>query len=366
VPSTHLPRRLSRAAQATEEAGLDAMVVAPSADLVYLTGYDPPPLERLTCLVLRPDHDPVVVLPLLERQLAEDAGVGELAEVRAWNDTDDPYAAVAALVGEADRVACSDRMWASHLLRLQQATGETRYESASAVLGTLRAVKDRRERSLLKRAARYADEAFARVIQQRLETRTERDVAGLLADLLLETGNDEVAFTIVGAGPNGASPHHEPTGREIHAGDAVVMDFGGRTGGYCSDISRTVMVGKPSWDVRRVFDIVREAQEEAFLAVAPGVPAEEVDRAARRVIDREGHGELFLHRTGHGIGLEEHERPYIVEGNDELLEPGMCFSIEPGIYVPDEFGVRIEDIVMVTENGADRLNHASRDLEVVR
>jgi Xaa-Pro aminopeptidase len=342
------------------------MVVAPSADLVYLTGYDPPPLERLTCLVLRPDHDPVVVLPLLERQLAEDAGVGELAEVRAWNDTDDPYVAVAALVGEADRVACSDRMWASHLLRLQQATGETRYESASAVLGTLRAVKDRRERSLLKRAARYADEAFARVIQQRLETRTERDVAGLLADLLLETGNDEVAFTIVGAGPNGASPHHEPTGREIHAGDAVVMDFGGRTGGYCSDISRTVMVGKPSWDVRRVFDIVREAQEEAFLAVAPGVPAEEVDRAARRVIDREGHGELFLHRTGHGIGLEEHERPYIVEGNDELLEPGMCFSIEPGIYVPDEFGVRIEDIVMVTENGADRLNHASRDLEVVR
>jgi Xaa-Pro aminopeptidase len=366
VPPKEHARRLARAAEAVGQAGLDAVLVAPSADLVYLTAYDPPPLERLTCLVLRPGRDPVMVVPRLERPLAEDAGVGTLAELQAWGETEDPYAAVAALVGEGERVGCSDRMWAAHLLSLQRATEGVGFESASPVLGALRAVKDGRELDLLKRAARYADEALARLIQQRLETRTERDVARLLADLLLETGNDEVAFTIVGAGPNGASPHHEPTGREIHNGDPVVMDFGARTGGYCSDITRTVAVGEPPPDFRHVFDIVREAQEEAFRAVAPGVPAQEVDRTARRIIEREGYGELFVHRTGHGIGLEEHEPPYIVEGNDAPLRPGMCFSIEPGIYVPGEFGVRIEDIVTVTETGAQRLNHANRDLEVVR
>jgi Xaa-Pro aminopeptidase len=366
VPPKEHARRLARAAEAAGQAGLDAVLVAPSADLVYLTAYDPPPLERLTCLVLRPGRDPVMVVPRLERPLAEGGGVGTLAELRGWGETEDPYAAVAALVGEAERVGCSDQMWSAHLLSLQRATVDVRFESASPVIGALRAVKDGRELDLLKRAARYADEALARLIQQGLETRTERDVAGLLADLLLETGNDEVAFTIVGAGPNGASPHHEPTGREIHRGDPVVMDFGARTGGYCSDITRTVAVGEPPPDFRHVFDIVREAQEEAFRAVAPGVPAQEVDRTARRIIEREGYGELFVHRTGHGIGLEEHEPPYIVEGNDAPLRPGMCFSIEPGIYVPGEFGVRIEDIVTVTETGAQRLNHASRDLEVVR
>jgi Xaa-Pro aminopeptidase len=365
VPPKYHARRLNRAAEAIAEAGLDAVIVAPSADLVYLTAYDPPPLERLTCLVLRPGRDPVLIVPLLERPLAEDAGVADLAELRAWNETEDPYETVAALVGGSERVGCSDRLWASHLLRLQRATSAG-FESAAPILGALRAVKDGRELDLLKRAARYADETFARITQQRLETRTERAVAGLLADLLVETGSEEVTFTIVGAGPNGASPHHQPTGREIQAGDPVVMDFGGRTGGYCSDITRTVAVVTSPPDFRHVFEVVQEAQEEAFRAVAPGVPAQEVDRAARRVIERAGFGELFVHRTGHGIGLEEHEPPYIVEGNDQALRSGMCFSIEPGIYLPGEFGVRIEDVVTVIEDGGQRLNHAPRDLEVVR
>ena len=358
--------RLARAADAAERAGLDALVVAPSADLAYLTGYNPPVLPRFTGLVVRPGQDPILVVPRLERPLAEDAGAGELGEVRAWAETEDPYEAVAAITGGAERVGCSDRMWAVHLLGLQRALEGAAFSSAAPVLGGLRAIKDAQELDLLKRAARYADETFARVVQSRLETRTERQIATQLAELLLETGNDEVTFTIVGAGPNGASPHHDPTSREIQAGDPVVLDFGGRTGGYCSDITRTVAVVEPPAEFPHVFDVVREAQEEAFLAVAPGVPAQEVDRAARRVIEREGFGELFVHRTGHGIGLEEHERPYIVEGNDEPLRPGMCFSIEPGIYLPGQFGVRIEDIVTVTEEGGQRLNHAGRDLEVVR
>jgi Xaa-Pro aminopeptidase len=333
---------------------------------MYLAGYDPPPLERLTCLVVRPGRSPVLVVPALERLLAEDAGVGELAELVAWGETEDPYGLVARIVGRGRRLGCSDRMWAAHLLRLQRAIRGARCVSASTVLGPLRAVKDEQELGLLKRAARYADETFGRLLQGRLEMLTERQVAGRLKELLLETGHESVAFTIVGSGPNGASPHHEPGGREIQAGDAVVLDFGGRTGGYCSDMSRTVAVARAPSELPRVHEVVREAQEEAFQAAGPGVPAQEVDRAARRVIEREGFGDLFLHRTGHGIGLEEHEPPYIVEGNEEPLRPGMCFSIEPGIYLPGDFGVRIEDIVTLTEEGPQRLNHATRDLEVVR
>jgi Xaa-Pro aminopeptidase len=334
---------------------------------VYLAGYDPPPLERLACLIVRPGAEPVLVAPRLEAPLAWSAGVGELAEVRVWEETEDPYALVRSIVGaEAARVACSHRMWASHLLRLQALQPDAEFVSAEGVMGRLRSIKDAQELDLLKRAARYADEALGRLLQTRLETRSERDVARELGGLLLETGNDEVTFTIVGSGPNGASPHHEPTSKEIHFGEAVVMDFGGRTDGYCSDVTRTVAVGRPPPEVPHVHEVVMEAQEEAFRVIAPDVPAHEVDRAARRVIERAGYGDLFVHRTGHGIGLEEHEWPYIIEGNDEPLRPGMCFSIEPGVYVPGEFGVRIEDIVVVTGTGAQRLNHAARELQVVR
>jgi Xaa-Pro aminopeptidase len=315
--------------------------------------------------VIRPDRAPVLVVPALERPLAESSGLEDLAEIVSWDETDDPHAQVARMV-EGGRVGCSDRMWASHLLRLQDAFSEATFVAASGVLAGLRSIKDPDELSLLERAARYADETFHRIIQSPLETLTERDVATSLGDLLLETGHETVAFTIVGSGPNGASPHHDPTTREVRAGDAVVMDFGGRTGGYCSDVSRTVAVKRQPKDFDRVYETVREAQEAAFQAVEPGVPAQDVDRAARSMIRQAGYGDLFVHRTGHGIGLEEHETPYIVEGNEEPLRPGMCFSIEPGIYLPGEFGVRIEDIVTVTEDGAARLNRATRDLEVVR
>jgi Xaa-Pro aminopeptidase len=348
------------------EAELDALVITPSADLVYLTGYDPPPLERLTCLVVRPGKNPVLLVPTLEAALAEEAHAEELAELSSWDETQDPYALVADILGDVKRVACSERMWALHVLKLQGTTEKAEWVSASPLLGGLRAVKDAHEVDLLKRAARYADEAYLRILQTRMETRTEREVARQLSELLVEHGHEQVTFTIVGSGPNGASPHHEPGSREIHRGDAVVMDFGGRSGRYCSDISRTVVVGEPPKEFTHVYEVVREAQEEAFRAVAPGVPAEDVDRAAREVIERAGYGNLFVHRTGHGIGLDEHEPPWIVEGYRAPLEPGMCFSIEPGIYLPNKFGIRIEDIVAVTDKGATRLNHAPRDLQVVR
>ncbi|HEX5948821.1 MAG TPA: Xaa-Pro peptidase family protein, partial [Actinomycetota bacterium] len=254
MPTDHRGR-LARAAETAGSAGVDALIVAPSADLVYLAGYDPPPLERLTCLIVRTGADPVLVVPRLEAPLAETTGAAELSEVRAWGDTEDPYALVRSIVGaEAGRVACSHRMWAFHLLSLQEVLPEAAFVPAAEVMGRLRSIKDPQELDLLKRAARYADEALGRLLQTKLETRSEREVARALATLLLETGNDEATFTIVGSGPNGASPHHEPTSREIHFGDAIVIDFGGRTDGYCSDVSRTVAVGRTPAELPHVHE----------------------------------------------------------------------------------------------------------------
>ena len=359
------PDRIERAAKQAEADGLDALLVTPSADLLYLTGYDPPPLERLTCLVVRPGSDPVLLVPELERPRALASPVGERLELATWQDGADPYQALAPLLPEAGRFAATDRMWAVHLLGAQRERPQAEFVPGSTVLAKLRSVKDADELELLARAARGADQAFRHLADSRLEGLREEEVAVLLGSLLTEAGHETVSFTIVGSGPNGASPHHEPGGRAIRAGDPVVLDFGGRVGGYCSDISRTVCVGEAPRGFEEVYEVVREAQEAAFRAVEPGVPAREVDGVARRIIESAGYGERFIHRTGHGIGLEEHEAPYIASDNDEPLEAGMCFSIEPGIYLDGRFGVRIEDIVAVTETGAQRLNRASRDLETV-
>jgi D-alanyl-D-alanine dipeptidase len=232
-------------------------------------------------------------------------------------------------------------------------------------MGELRARKDAGEVQLLRKAARGADESFRRIVAEGLKGRSESHVARSLGEHLEDCSHESVAFTIVGSGPNGASPHHLSGDRRVRAGDAVVLDFGGRVGGYCSDITRTVSVGEPRAEVAEVHEVVHLAQDAAFRVAAPGVPAEEVDRAARRVIEDAGYGDAFIHRTGHGIGLEEHEDPYLVEGNARPLEAGNCFSIEPGIYIEGRFGVRIEDIVTLTEDRAVRLNHAPRQLAVV-
>ena len=363
--SDRLMKRLERAAEATGAAGLQALLVMPSADLIYLSGYDPPLLPRLTCLVVRPGRNPVLVVPELERPRALESAAGKRVEMQAWRDGADPHGLVASMLESGGRIGVTDRTWASHLLALQSRLPESDFIPGSEVLGRLRAIKDEEEIGLLSRAARGADETFRRITEVRLRGQREEEVAEALAGLLRDNGHESVSFTIVASGPNGASPHHEPGGRAIRDGDAVVLDFGGRVGGYGSDISRTVCVERKPRGFDEVYDLVREAQEAAFQAVRPGVPAEEVDRVAREIIEQGGYGDRFVHRTGHGIGLEEHEPPYIVSGNREILKPGMCFSIEPGIYLEGEFGVRIEDIVTVTEDGAQRLNRASRELATV-
>ena len=357
--------RLSKGRERTSEAGLDGLIVSPSPDLIYLAGYDAPLLERLTVLILRAASDPVLIVPELERLRAASSAAGRLVDIRAWRDGDDPYELVRSLIGGGHAYGASDRMWASHLIRLQDSLPDAKFVPSSSVLSSLRERKDAMEIELLRQAGHSADETFARISGEGLQGRSERDVARSLAEVLVETGHQTAAFTIVGSGPNSASPHHEPGERMIARGDTVVLDFGGRVGGYCSDITRTVAVAERSSEVEEVHGIVHEAQEAAFRTAGPGVPAEQVDMAARSVIETAGYGAAFLHRTGHGIGLEEHEAPYIVAGNDQLLEPGMCFSIEPGIYREGRFGVRIEDIVVITDDGAARLNEAPRDLSLV-
>ncbi|UNO43906.1 aminopeptidase P family protein [Streptomyces sp. MST-110588] len=358
-------RRMRRAGRAAADAGLAGLIVTPGPDLAWLCGYQPPVTERLTALLLRPDERPVLVVPALERPDAERSPAGGAMEMAGWRDGEDPYAVMARRLAHQGRYGISDAAWAMHLLGLQRTLPQVSYTSLTEGLPMLRAVKDEHEVALLAAAGQAADATYEDILKVPFAGRRESDVAADLARLLREHGHSQVDFTIVGSGPNGANPHHEASDRVIEDGDMVVLDFGGLKDGYGSDTTRTVHVGEPTAEERKVHDIVREAQQAAFEAVRPGAACQEIDRVARKVIKAAGYGEYFIHRTGHGIGVTTHEPPYMVEGEHLPLVPGMCFSIEPGIYLPGRFGVRIEDIVTCTETGGRRLNNTPREMGIV-
>jgi len=357
--------RRTRAAAKLRERGFGALLVSPSADLFYLSGYQMFPSERLTCLVLDADGTATMVCPALEAPRATLAAP-DVARF-TWQETDDPFAVVAGLVRTAGAIAVADQMWASFLLKLQTALPDRSFTPSSEITRDLRIRKDAAELEALRLVSESADRAYGRVLERPFAGRSEREIGADLADLLRSEGHDEVGFTIVASGPNGASPHHEIGDRRIAEGDAVVLDFGGAMRGYRSDITRTVRVGRTaSPEQQKVHDTVRRAQEAGYAAARKDASAEAVDAAARRVIDDAGYGEFFIHRTGHGIGLDGHEHPYLVRGNRERLEPGMAFSIEPGIYLPGRFGVRIEDIAVIDADGSARpLNRADHAFATV-
>ena len=357
--------RRQRAAQAGEQAGLAGLLVTPGPDLIYFTGYAPVAItERITMLVIPVDGEPAMIVPKLERPDAENAAGASLGLVD-WTDGSDPYEATAKLLAETGRYAVSDSAWAMHLLGLQGQLPQSSYVSMTSDLPMLRAIKDDAEIERLAAAAAAADRAYEEIVKVRFAGRSETELGGDLADLLRQFGHSQVDFTVVGSGPNGANPHHEIGERVIEDGDMVVLDFGGLKHGYGSDTTRTVHVGEPSQEEREVHEIVRLAQQAGFEAVKPGIECQEVDRVPRAVITEAGYGEYFIHRTGHGIGITTHEPPYMVEGETHLVQPGMCFSIEPGIYLPNRFGVRIEDIVTVTGEGGRRLNQTPHEMRVV-
>lgn len=360
-------QRLRAAAAAAAEAGLAGLVITPGYDLRYLVGSRAQTFERLTALVLPADGAPTIVVPRLELASLKESAVTELGvAVADWVDGEDPYRLVVnALGGAPVAVAVTDSMPALHLLPLAEMLGVVPV-LATDVLRRLRMIKDSAEIDALRKAGAAIDRVHARVPEFLVPGRTEADVAADIAEAIVAEGHSEVAFIIVGSGPHGADPHHECSDRELKKGDIVVVDIGGPyEPGYNSDCTRTYSIGEPDPEVARRYAVLQRAQAAAVSAVRPGITAEQVDAAARDVLAAEGLADAFVHRTGHGIGLSVHEEPYIVAGNDLPLEAGMAFSVEPGVYFPGQWGARIEDIVVVTEDGALSVNNQPHDLVVV-
>jgi Xaa-Pro aminopeptidase len=370
--------RMARVRERMGELGVDGLLLSHGADLPWLTGYRAMPLERLTMLVLPLQGEPVLVVPALEAPRV--ATAPDLFVLEPWSDADDPWPKVlAALSGRAIRkegpacLAVSDRAWATTVLDLQHHLPSARWLPASRVTSPIRAVKDDSEIAALRAAGAAADRVAA-VLQAggiRLIGRRESEVSAELSERLVAEGHRQVNFAIVGSGPNAASPHHEPGDRVIGPSETVVCDFGGALSldgdvPYCSDITRTVITGPPGPEVEECYAVLRAAQHAGVAAARVGIAAEDVDRAARDVIDDAGLGDLFVHRTGHGIGIEEHEDPYLVRGNREVLQPGHAFSVEPGIYRAGRFGMRLEDIVVVGADGEpEALNLVDHSMVVV-
>ncbi|MGW5721656.1 M24 family metallopeptidase [Amycolatopsis sp. NPDC003865] len=363
-----LRARLDRARSAAAAADTDALLIAPGSDLRYLIGQAGGSFERLTTLVVPADGTPALVVPKLEAPGYADVPTDELGvELLTWVDGDDPYKLVADRLGKPGRVAVSDFTPALHVLALRSALGTAEQTLAGPVVRELRMRKDAAEIASLRDAGAAIDRVHARVHEWLRPGRTEAEVGADIAAAIVEEGHTQADFVIVGSGPNGASPHHDVSDRVIEKGDVVVVDIGGPLpAGYNSDSTRTYAVGTPrDADVAETYAVLQRAQAAAVAAVRPGVTAEAVDAAARDVIAEAGFGEYFIHRTGHGIGLDVHEEPYIIAGNALPLEPGMAFSVEPGIYQPGRWGARIEDIVIVTADGVESVNNQPHELVVL-
>jgi len=371
VPTSRYGSRLAALGALATEHGIDAVVVGVGADLRYLIGHAATPLERLTTLIVSGDAQPVLVVPNIEVELARSspAVAGGFVHIHSWHEGEDAYGIVPRLVQRRrarPRIAISEGMAARHVLPIRDAVGDVELILATPLTRELRMQKDADELALLRLAAGAADRALERCIRSGLAERSEIEVSRHVRALMIEEGHDETMFAIVASGPNSASPHHLPSDRQITAGDAVVIDIGGSLAGYRSDTTRTVWVAgatgvEPDSGFLAAYDAVLRANVAGVAAVAPGTTCEAVDAATRRVIVDAGLGDAFIHRTGHGIGMDGHEEPYIIAGNHLELRLGMTFSIEPGVYLPQMYGVRIEDIVVCGSRGAELLNRTAKD-----
>jgi Xaa-Pro aminopeptidase len=354
--------RLARVREAMAAHQIDTLLLSVGHDLPYLTGYTAMPLERLTMLVVPRSAGATMVIPALEApRVREVPGVFDLLP---WGETQDPTGIVARLASGSARVAVGDQMWARFLVELLPQLPGAEYTRAVDVVGPLRMAKDRAEIDALAAAGAAVDRIAGELQRGEIPLvgRTEAEVSAHLGRRILEEGHQKVNFAIVAAGENAASPHHHPGSRVIRPNEIVLCDFGGTMNGYCSDTTRCVFTGEPSAEVAEAYDVLHEAQRIGSAAGVVGTPCEEVDRATRTVIADAGFGEYFIHRTGHGIGMEEHEDPYIVEGNTRPLEAGHAYSVEPGIYVPGKWGMRLEDIVVASDDGPVALNNSNRSL----
>jgi len=363
---SYFEERIVRVQELMRKEGAGLLIISPGANMRYMTGFTDDSLERMLLVFLFPEGEPRFLVPELYAAQVEERAAFPATHV--WRDGQGPYVAIKDILRtfSGGRVLVDDSMPAKDLLFLQQLLPRAAFSPASPLMRKLRMKKSAEELHSMSRAAIIADQAFQKVVERRLSGLTEHEVAKILEEEMLNAGADGVAFEIlVASGPNSALPHHRAGKREIEPGDVVILDFGCRVDGYCSDITRTLVCGDPSDRVCKIYEVVLTAQKRAMEVARPKVLAQEVDQAAREVVAQAGYGDRFIHRTGHGIGLDVHEDPYIVEGNTLPLEVGMTFSVEPGVYFPGEFGLRVEDIVVVTEEGVKTLNCCPRTLQCV-
>ena len=360
-----LTRRWRQVQERLAGTGAAGILIGGGADLEYLTDYEAMPLERITAFVARlspADEAPTLLVPELEAARVRHRP--SVYAISTWDDTTDPVSSIASLLPQRGRIIVSDDLWALHVLGLTRQNPGLDLIPTSEAVGGLRSIKSPDERDALAAAGALADKVAAQIQHGEIPLvgRTEAEIAAEITDRLLTVGHETVEFVIVASGPNSASPHHHPGSRTIRRGEMVLFDFGGRHGGFCSDTTRCVYTGPVPQEVRDAYTVLSAAQEAAVQAAKPGRPLAEVDLAARRVISAAGFGHNFIHRTGHGIGAEVHEHPYVTELNREPVQIGHAFSIEPGIYVPDQWGMRLEDIVVIEADGARRCNNSNRYL----
>ena len=351
------PQRLERVRDALAREGADWLLVPSSADFRWITGATARVTERLVAFALPPRGEPFAMVPRLESEaLAHDC---PWLDLEIWSDGEDPFDRLARRMKleRGPRVLVADGLRTAPLLRL---AALARCQPAGDVLAGPRAVKDEEELRRLGLAGRHADAIVEETADFMRPGMTEREVAAFVLSRF-EAEGDHDAWAIVAAGENGAQPHHFTSDRRLADGDVVILDVGAFTEGYGSDTTRTYFLGTPDGEAERVYQVVNQAREVGIAAARDGALCEAVDRAARDVITRAGYGEAFTHRTGHGVGLEVHEPPYLVAGNRRALRAGMVHSVEPGIYLSGRFGVRLEDLVVVEAAGARRLNRAPLD-----
>lgn len=352
--ATSTGNRVERFSKILQSRGVDAYFCTSAVTMGYLSGFHEEGGERLLFLGVSKDGRSRLVAPALARTQAERSGI---ADIRSWRDGENAMDCVRELFADwgFKTVAVDDEMRAATLIDLQDTLPNVTFIAGQPVLSDLVRCKDHNELASLREAGRIADEAYAPLIKSIRPGMTEWQIHELLTKHMQE-GGAKPNFCIVGAGPNSAEPHHMTGDTVINDGDMIVMDYGCVIDGYMSDITRMVFVGNPSDEHKKVYEVVYAAHMAGRKAIAPGVLAEDIDRATRKVIDDAGYGEFFVHRTGHGLGMRIHEEPYICAGNKHRLEVGNVFSIEPGIYLPGKFGVRIENIVAVTESGHESMN----------
>jgi Xaa-Pro aminopeptidase len=347
-------QRLNRLRTVLRDQGIDSLILTPGAGMRYIAGFSTEGHERLICLIVPKNGDCVFITPALNADQVRTNPAG-FADVRAWNDEEGwaPTVRKAAsdlgLNGQV--IAVDPLMHARFLLGFEEIVSNAKFRSAGDLLGDARIAKDAEEIAAMKRAAQITDEIIPVAFAACVPGVSELDVQLAMEGAIYGRGAELSFNPIIGTGSNSALPHHHTGSRKLSTGDVVVLDFGAALDGYHGDITRTVAIGQASDEAKRVYEVVYAAHMAALNAAREGVTCESVDSAARGVIEEAGYGQYFIHRTGHGIGLEVHEYPNMVAGNKQILKPGMCFSIEPGIYLTDKFGVRLENIVTIAEGG---------------